>query len=266
MAGNPLQFILERTFTAAGLDWRCLTLEVKPEDLEAAVSGIRALGFLGASMETPHTTTVIPYLDRLSESAELMGVVNCLYFDEDQLVGENTDGKGFVSALRQQIDPAEKNVVVLGAGGTARSIAVELALCKASRIQIVNRSEERAENLVHLLADRLGTEAQSVTLDKSFVLPEDADIVINATTLGNLDASEMIPVDPDSFRESMVVADVIFNPPQTKFLNSASSAGCKTVDGLGMLVNRAVIAFQTWTGIDPDAEVMREALEEFLGV
>lgn len=266
VAGNPSQFMMERAFAAAGLDWRYLTLEVSPENLAAAVAGMKAMGFRGGNFTIPHKVAVIPHLDRLSEAAELMGAVNCIYAEGDGLVGENTDGKGFVSALKEVIDPAEKNVVLFGAGGAARAIAVELALSKVTSITVVNRSEERGRDLANLLSERVGVTSAWSAWEGNYKLPAEAEIVINATSIGLTDSSAMVPVDTETFRDSMVVADVIFNPPETPFLQAAAEAGCRTIDGLGMLVNQGVIGFKIWTGIDPDPTVMREALEEYLGV
>ena len=125
VAGNPTQYIMEKAFAKAGLDWRYLTLEVPPEGLADAIRGMRAMGFRGCNLTIPHKVTVVPLLDRLSDAAKLMGAVNCVQRVEDELIGENTDGKGFVESLSGVIDPAGKNVVLLGAGGAARAIAIE---------------------------------------------------------------------------------------------------------------------------------------------
>src|SRR5688572_26057623 len=136
VAGNPTQYMMEKAFAAAGLDWRYLTCEVAPEKLAEAMQGLRALGFKGANFTIPHKVAVIQHLDELSPAAELMGAVNCVNRAGDKLVGENTDGKGFVQSLRTLIDPAGLYVVILGAGGAARAIAVELALAGVSEILI----------------------------------------------------------------------------------------------------------------------------------
>lgn len=264
VAGNPTQFMMERAFAAAGLDWRYLTFEVPPERLADAIRGMRAMGFRGGNFTIPHKVAVIEHLDGLSTAAELMGAVNCVNRDGDQLIGENTDGKGFVQSLRELAEPAAQNVVVLGAGGAARAIAVEIALAKAARITIVNRNESRGRELADLLAERTDVEAEFVAWDGDFVVPAETGILINATSIGLGDAEARVPVDAESLAPEMIAADVIFNPPQTQFLRTASQRGCRTLDGLGMLVNQAVIGFKIWTNVDPDPAVMREALEEYL--
>ena len=264
VAGNPTQFMIERAFRAAGLDWRYLTLEVSPENLAAAVAGMRALGFKGGNITIPHKVTVIQYLDGLSQAAELMGAVNCINRDGDRLVGENTDGKGFVQSLREQIDPQGKQVVLFGAGGAARAIAVELGLAGVEHITLVNRTERRGQELVDLLSQKVEVHSDLNVWDGDYQIPEGTDVVINATSIGLGDADARVPVDTNTLTADMVVADVVFNPPQTQFLSDAARQGCRTIDGLGMLVNQGVIGFHVWTEIDADAAVMREALEEYL--
>lgn len=225
------------------------------------------MGFKGANFTLPHKVCVIPLLDGLSPAAEKMGAVNCVQRVEGKLIGENTDGKGFVQSLRELVDPAGKSVVVLGAGGAARAIAVELALSGVTEFTIVNRSVPRGQELADLLTQRLGaSRVDQVHWQGEYTLAATANIVINATSIGLNDGNARVPVVVSSWRPEMIAADVVFNPPDTRFLREAAQAGCKTLDGLGMLVNQAVIGFRIWTGIEPDAALMRDALEEFLSV
>lgn len=264
VAGNPTQYMIEKAFAAADLDWRYLTLEVSPENLSHAVRGMRAMGFKGGNFTIPHKVAVIPHLDELSEAAELMGAVNCVNRVDDRLIGENTDGKGFVESLRELTSPEQKRIVVLGAGGASRAIAVEVALAGAAEMTIVNRSAERGKELADLLKAKVQPNTHFVPWQGDFEVPEQTDIVINATSIGLGDESARVPLEVDTLAPQMVVADVIFNPPETRLLRDAAKRGCKTLDGLGMLVNQGVIGFRIWTGIEPDRAVMREALEEYL--
>lgn len=264
VAGNPTQFMMERAFDDLGLDWRYLTLEVPPERLEDAIRGLRAMGFKGSNFTIPHKVAVIPFLDGLSPAAQLMGAVNCVNRDGEKLIGENTDGKGFVQSLKSLTDPARKRVVILGAGGAARAIAVEVALAGAGEIIIVNRSAERGQQLVDLLNNQVRVSSRLVTLSGDYSVEDGTDIVINATSIGLGDAEARVPLVVSTLKPPMVVADVIFNPPETRWLRDAAAQGCQTLDGLGMLVNQGVIGFKIWTGMDPDPTVMREALEEYL--
>ncbi len=266
VAGNPTQFMIERAFAAAGLDWRYLTLEVPPEKLADAVKGLRAMGFRGGNFTIPHKVAVVPYLDELSEAATLIGAVNCVNCVGEKLVGENTDGKGFVQSLRQVTDPADKRVVILGAGGAARAIAVELGLSGVAEMVVVNRTAERGQALVDLLNERGKVPARLMHLSGDYVVEDGFDVVINATSIGLGDTEARVPLDLHSLRPGMVVADVILNPPKTRLIRDAAARGCTTLDGLGMLVNQGVIGFKIWTGVDPDPGVMREALEEYLEI
>jgi len=266
VAGNPTQYMMERAFAAAGLDWRYLTLEVPPESLGDAIRGMRAMGFHGGNITKPHKREVIQYLDRTSEAAGLMGAVNTINREGRELVGENTDGKGFVQSLRGVTDPAGKRVAILGAGGAARAIAVELGLAGAAEITVVNRTPERGQELVDLLNDRVRVAARFARWEGDYDVPEGTEVLINATSIGLFEPDARVPIVEESLRPGMVVADVVFNPPDTGLIEAARQRGCTPLEGLGMLVNQGVIAFKIWTGVDPDAGVMREAVEEFLGI
>jgi shikimate dehydrogenase len=266
VAGNPTQYMMEKAFAAAGLDWRYLTLEVAPEALGDAVRGMRAMGFRGCNLTIPHKVAVIPYLDRTSEAAALMGAVNCVNRVDGELVGENTDGKGFVQSLVEIADPAGKNVIILGAGGAARAIAVEVGLAGAAAITVINRTDQRGRELAELLTEKVKVPGTFVRWEGDYRVPPEAEVVINATSIGLGDAEARVPLDTTTLEADMVVADVIFNPPETRLLRDARARGCPTLDGLGMLVNQAVIAFRIWTGRDADPQLMREAVEEFLGI
>jgi len=263
---NPTQAMVEAAYRHHGLDWRYLTIEVAPEGLADAVRGVRAMGFAGFNCTIPHKVAVIEHLDGLGESASLMGAVNCVVRREGKLIGENTDGKGFVESLRTLTDPQGKSVVIFGAGGAARAISVEVALAGATQITIVNRSTDRGTELVNLLREKVNVEASFVPWDGDYSIPDGTDVVINATSIGLFpDVDARIALDPDTLKAGMVVADVIPNPPKTRLVRDATERGCKVIDGLGMLVNQGVIGIRYWTGVDPDPTVMRNALEEIFG-
>ena len=265
-AGNPTVAMIEAAFAHHGLHWRYINMEVTPEDLGAAVKGARAMGFRGFNCSLPHKVTVIPHLDGLGESAALMGAVNCVVRRDDKLIGENTDGKGFLKSLNSVTDPKGQSVVLFGAGGAARAIAVELGLAGAKRITIVNRSPERGGELVKLLREKLRMESELIVWREDFSIPGQTDIVINATSIGLYDADARLALKTSTLKPGMVVADVIGNPPRTRLIREAETRGCKTLDGLGMLVNQGIVGVQYWTGIEPDASVMRKALEAALGI
>jgi shikimate dehydrogenase len=266
VAENPTQAMIEAAFRHHGLEWRYLTIEVSPANLGDAVKGLRAMGFRGGNLTIPHKVAVIQHLDGLSEAAALMGAVNCMVRQGDQLLGENTDGKGFVESLRAVTDPRGKRVVIFGAGGAARAIAVELALAGATEFTIVNRGRERGQSLVELLTSKKLAAAKFVAWDNDFTIPADTDVVINATSIGLYpDVDARVALNLESLKSNMIVADVIPNPPKTRLVRDALAKGCVVLDGLGMLVNQGVIGFRLWTGIDPSPAVMRQALEDVFG-
>ena len=264
--GNPTVAMVEAAFRHHGLHWRYINMEVSPADLGAAVKGARAMGFRGFNCSLPHKVSVIAHLDGLGQSAAVMGAVNCVVRREGRLIGENTDGKGFLKSLQSVIDPQGKSVVLFGAGGAARAIAVELGLAGVRHITIVNRSEERGAELVDLLCEQLQLDARLVVWGGNYAIPEGTDVVINGTSIGLYDPEARLEIDLDTLRPGMVVADVVFNPVRTRFLIEAASRGCRPLDGLGMLVNQGIVGIQYWTGIDPHAVVMRQALESSMGV
>jgi shikimate dehydrogenase len=261
-AENPTVAMIEAAYRHHDLDARYLNCDVAPADLADAVRGARAMGWAGFNCSIPHKVAVIEHLDGLGESAELIGAVNCVVRHEDRWIGENTDGQGFLSSLRTVVDPAGASLVLFGAGGAARAIAVECALAGVASITVVNRDPERGRELVALIAERTPARAELVVWDRTFAVPAGTDIVVNATSVGLFpDVDARVGLDPGSLAPGMVVADVIPNPPRTRLIREAEARGCTALDGLGMLVGQGAIGIRHWTGVDPDQAVMREALE-----
>lgn len=267
-AENPGVVIQEAAFKDMGLHlWRFLTIDVDQGKLEDAIKGLKAFKMRGINCTIPHKIKVLEYLDELSESARLIGAVNTIVNTDGRLFGENTDGKGFMESLRQNgVDPQGKKIVMLGAGGAARAIGVELSLAGAGSITVVNRPEDKAlgDSLMKLLA-RICKESAYVNWDSTFAVPADTDILINATSIGlypNVD--EMPNIDVDTILPSMFVQDVIPNPAVTPFLRAAEARGARWNTGTGMLINQAAINIEMWTGMKPNKAVMLKALQEAL--
>lgn len=260
--GNPTVAMIEAAFRHHGLDWRYINCEVAPEALGDAVRGARAMGWVGFNCSLPHKVAVIQHLDGLGESARIIGAVNTVVRRGARLEGENTDGIGFLESLRTVTDPAGKRVVLLGAGGAARAIAVELALAGVAAITVVNRDAGRGEALAELVNAQTPASASFVAWERTFEVPADIDVVINGTSIGLAPDVDVCPdLDTATLLPSMVVADVIPNPPQTALLRAAAARGCPVLDGLGMLANQGVAAVKYWSGADVDPTVMRAELE-----
>ncbi|WP_286779303.1 MULTISPECIES: shikimate dehydrogenase [Sphingobacterium] len=264
-AENPTVAMVEAAYRYHGLHFRYINCEVAPENLKAAVDGAKAMGWMGFNCSIPHKVAIIPYLDGLGTSAKLIGAVNTIVRRNDQWIGENTDGKGFVQALKEVVNPAGRKITIFGAGGAARAVGVELALAGAERILIVNRGKERGKEVVALLNGCTEANAAYHPWMEGYSIEADTDIVINATSIGlfpNVD--EQLAINFASITANMVVADGIHNPPQTHLLKTAAAKGCKTVDGLKMLVNQGVIGIKYWTDVDVNKEIMHRALNEVL--
>jgi len=262
VAENPTVVMHQAAFAALGLPWRYLTIEVAPEDLEAAMRGLRAFRMRGVNLTIPHKVAVLRHLDEVRPAAALMGAVNTVVRDGDRLIGENTDGKGFMRALSQDagVNARSKRAVVLGAGGAARAITVELALAGAAQVTVVNRSAARGQALVELLAARTPARAELVVWSDGYAVPGGTDLLVNATSIGlPPDVAARPALDYSTVGPGLVACDVI-PAPSTPFLQEARRRGARAVDGLGMLVYQAAIGFESWTGKAAPVSVMRDAL------
>ncbi len=265
---NPTGVMEEAAFAAKGLNFRYLTVKVEKEDLEAAMNGVKAFQMKGINLTIPHKVKVLEYLDELSEAARIIGAVNMVVNKDGKLWGENTDGKGFLISLKnEEVSVDGKNVVILGAGGAAKAIGVECALAGAKRITVVNRSRERGQDLADLIAEKTSADSQYVSWDDSYRVGPDTDILINATCIGLYpDVDKKPDVDYDTITPSMVVSDVVFNDPNTLFLQEAAKRGAHTVNGLGMLVNQGALNFTLWTGEEAPLDVMTDTLKKEFGL
>jgi shikimate dehydrogenase len=262
-AENPTVAMVEAAYRHHQLDARYINCEVAPDALGDAVRGALAMGWVGFNCSIPHKVAVIAHLDDLADSAAIIGAVNCVVCRDGRLIGENTDGQGFISSLRTVTDPAGQAFVLFGAGGAARAIAVEAALAGARSITVVNRDQGRGAELVALIEQKKPARAELVVWDRPYAVPEDTNVVVNATPIGLFpDVEGRLEIVADSLRPHMIVADVIPNPPRTALLRDSEARGCVALDGLGMLVNQGVIGIELWTGIVADAAVMRAKLQE----
>jgi len=267
VAENPTGVMQEAAFRALGLNWRYLTIEVPPAKLGDAITGVRAMGFRGLNLTIPHKVAVMQHLDVISPDAAVIGAVNTVRREGVRLIGENTDGKGFLRGVHNDagVDPGGKRVVVLGAGGAARAIATELALAGAAEIVVVNRSAARAEAMVRDLMAAANVPIVYHEWRDQWRVPAETELLVNATSIGLFsDVDAVPPVDLSDARADLLVADVVFNPPETRLLAAARRQGLRVLDGLSMLVYQGVIGFEMWTGQHPPEDVMKRALARAL--
>ncbi len=265
---NPTGVVMEAGFAERGLDYRYITMKVAPGDLKPAMEGMKAMNMRGVNLTIPFKVEGAALMDELSPAAEIIGAINLVVNRDGRLWGENTDGKGLLASFRSEgIDVEGKTILVLGAGGASRAICVECALAGARKITVANIVREQGLELAELIRQRTGAQSEFVFWNGPVAVPEDMDILVNATSVGLFpNVQEKPDVAYDSIRPGMVVSDVIFNDPRTLFLSEANKRGAKTVNGLGMLVNQAALNFEIWTGTKAPFQVMREALEKEFGL
>lgn len=252
-----------------GLDFVYVPFPVREEDLGAAVAGLKGLGVAGFNVTIPHKSAVIPFLDRLAPEARLIGAVNTVKREGEELVGYNTDGAGFVRSLRQDLgfDPAGRSVLLLGAGGAARAALVSLCQAGAASIVIANRNVRRGEELAEEFGDRFrGTQIAAISLGPPFSLAESQtiDLLVNTTSVGMggsaFDGLDLSPLDPRA-----VVYDMVYTPWETPLLAEAARRGHRCANGIGMLVAQGECALAIWTGVEPPAGLMRRRILAALG-
>ena len=259
--GSPVSHSLSpvihnAAFLDGGLDWVYAAFEVAPGAAVGALAAMRVLGIAGLSVTMPHKDDVAAAVDVLDPAASALRSANTVVLQPDgRLAGHSTDGAGFVASLYEAgVDPDGMNVAVLGAGGAARAVIDALTRSGAAHIAVVNRSPDRARVAAALAGERgsVGVAADITT----------ADLVVNATSIGmgSLDT----PCDLDLLRAGQVVADVVYHPLETALLAAARARGATAVDGLGMLVQQAVLQQELWTGQRPNPAVMRAAAEQEL--
>lgn len=248
-------------FSSLGLDYIYLPFKVKKEQLAKAIDGVRALNIRGLNVTIPHKVAVIPFLDELEPLAERIGAINTIVNDNGILKGYNTDASGFMKALFERgVESGGKNVVILGAGGASRAISFTLAE-KSAELVILNRQLEMdwAVELAINISQFLGKEVKALELNEqnlSAVL-EDADILVNATSVGMSPNVNQTLVVKRLLKPEMVVFDIIYNPIKTRLLTEAQEAGAETINGLDMLVWQGALSFEMWTKFKAPVAIMK---------
>ena len=251
-------------FAKAGLDYVYVPFHVRPDDLADAIAGFKAVNVVGINVTLPHKQAVIPYLTSISREAELIGAVNTLTFVDGEIHGDNTDAPGVLKALVEDGDmpvPVDEDVVVLGAGGSARAVVVALALAGVASITIANRTVEKAISLAEEMQQKTDIPMHGMGLADAR-LPDavrQGMLLINTAT-ASMDPTQPLLVSADWLQPNSIVYDIVYTPPVTSLMKAAAERGCRTLGGIGMLVHQGAIAFEKWTGVTPCTETMHQAL------
>ncbi len=241
-------------FRELGIDACYVPFEVRPESLKVAIEAVRALNIKGLNITIPHKEAVLHLLDWLSPEAEEIGSVNTIKNERGVLKGYNTDAKGFMGSLKESgLSVRDKKVLILGAGGAARAVIYAL-LREGARLYIYNRTIDKAISLSRAFS-RFGKIEVVGTIQRDFI--DSVEVIVNTTSLG-LSEGDPMPIEPAMINWHHVVCDLIYK--RTPLLQMAAQKGCKTIDGLGMLLWQGVYAFEIWTGIMPPVDVMRAVL------
>ncbi len=247
-------------FAALGLNWRYVAFEVDPKNLRAAIAGVKAMNFAGINLTVPHKLLAVDMVDHLDASAKKWGAVNTIIFNEQGSTGFNTDADAIITSLREdlKVEVRGTKVLLLGAGGAGRTTALKLATENVAELFLVNRTASKAVEIGEEIKKQFPSVKVSVGYPKSNV-----DLILNATSLG-LKADDSSPLDESQFslRQAGAVYDMIYRPVETALLSAAKISGCKTSNGLGMLLHQGAKAFEIWTGKPAPLAVMRRALEE----
>ena len=260
--GHSLSPVMHNAaFKELGLNIVYVAFPVKTNMLEDAILGARSLGLLGLNVTMPHKHAVIQYLNETDATAKAMGVVNTILNERGKLFGYNTDGKGAMIALQEnRVDPEEKKILLLGAGGAAKAIAFQAAQ-ETDELGILNRTENKAKQLAELINKTFGTKVTGRTLSAE-VLKEEletTDILVNATSVGMSPDVNASPVPADLLHSGLCVMDIVYNPLETKLLKDAKIVGAKVVSGLEMLLYQGAVAFEIWTNCPAPVDVMKKA-------
>ncbi|MCS7232661.1 MAG: shikimate dehydrogenase [Synergistetes bacterium] len=252
-------------FRKLGLDYLYLPIEVREEGyLEGIVKGMSYFNFVGFNVTIPWKEKVIDFLNELDESASLCKSVNTIALKDGKLIGYNTDGMGFMISFIEAFGegPKGKRVLILGAGGSARSISFEMLKSGVEALVIVNRSVERGERLVKDLNKLFPGKSSFIPLSELKIgMAREFDVIINTTSVGMYSSKEESLLCEEDFRANQLVCDIVYDPPKTKMLQCAERVGAKTLSGKGMLIYQAALAFKIWTDSEPDINLMFEVFD-----
>ena len=266
VAENPIDLMFDAVYAHHGLPWQFWKSDIASEaDLALAIAALAPLGYRGVGITVPYKVAVIPMLDEVDADVTAIGAANYLTIEDGRLIGHNNDGKGVVKAIEKVTPLTGQRVVMLGAGGAGRAMAVEIAWAGAAHLTLVTRRESQGREVAALVEAASGVPCSWQPWAPEIEVPEGTTVLMNATHLGCAPELEPVPVRWDSVDPTCTVVDVITNPRITSFLATAQEHGCPVVDGVEMLVQLAMQIFERWTGVVGDEAVFQRAVAEALG-
>jgi len=266
VAENPIDRMFDAVYAHYGLNWQFWKSDVPSVALlRLAVAGLAPLGYRGVGITVPYKVEVIPLLDDIDDDVKAIGAANYLTIENGRLIGHNNDGKGVVKAIEKQRRLKDQHVVMLGAGGAGRAMAVEIAWAGAAQLTLVTRREDQGQEVAERITAVSGVPAHWQAWNSPVQVPAGTSVLMNATHLGCAPELEAVPIDWSSVDPGCLAVDVITNPRLTPFLQMAKEHGCGVVDGVEMLVQLAIQLFTLWTGIVPEEEVFQRAVADALG-
>jgi shikimate dehydrogenase len=266
VAENPIDRMFDAVYAHHGLNWQFWKNDIASEaDLALAVAALRPLGYRGMAITVPWKVAVIPLLDAVDDDVRAIGAANYMTIEDGRLIGHNNDGKGLVKAIAKQVPLAGQRVVMLGAGGAGRAMAVEIAWAGAAQLTLVTRREEQGREVAERVRQAAGVPCDWQPWQSPVRLPEGTTMLMNATHLGCAPELEPVPLAWETLPAGCLVVDVITNPRITPFLATARERGCPVVDGVEMLVQLAMQIFERWTGVSPEEAVFQQAVAAALG-
>ena len=266
VAENPIDIMFDAVYSHYGLNWQFWKSDVPSvELLRPAVAGLAPLGYRGVGITVPYKVEVIPLLDEVDADVKAIGAANYLTIENGRLIGHNNDGKGVVKAIQKQRSLKGEHVVMLGAGGAGRAMAVEIAWAGAAQLTLVTRREAQGREVAERITAVSAVPATWQAWSSPVRVPPGTTLLMNATHLGCAPDLEPVPIDWSSVEPGCLAVDVITNPRITPFLQTAREHGCGVVDGVEMLVQLAMQLFTLWTGIAPEEMVFQRAVAAALG-
>ncbi|NDD30206.1 MAG: shikimate dehydrogenase [Proteobacteria bacterium] len=266
VAENPIDRMFDAVYAHHGLNWQFWKNDIASEsDLALAVAALRPLGYQGMCITVPWKVAVVPLLDEVDADVRAIGSANYMTIEHGRLIGHNNDGKGVVKAISKVAPLQGQRVVMLGAGGAGRAMAMEIAWAGAAHLTLVTRREDQGREVAQRVQQGSGVPCEWQPWVSPVRLPEGTTMVMNATHLGCAPELEPVPVDWETVERGCLAVDVITNPRITPFLHTARERGCKIVDGVEMLVQLAMQIFEQWTCIRPEEAVFQHAVAAALG-